>query len=62
MTLAGPTLSVWTIKASTRVISTDMCFMRMTVGYILLDHEGNEIMTELQISQVTKFIEQYRRK
>jgi hypothetical protein len=40
-----------------RLTSVEIRFMR-TVGHTLSDHEGNdEIMTELQIPQITEFIE-----
>jgi hypothetical protein len=39
-----------------------MRFLRRTAGYTGLDHKRNEhILTELQISQRTEFIYQYRR-
>jgi hypothetical protein len=39
-----------------------MCFLRRTAGYTRWDHKRNEdILTELQISQITEFIYQYRK-
>jgi hypothetical protein len=39
-----------------------MCFLRRTAGYIRWDHKRNEdILTELQISQITEYIYQYRK-
>jgi hypothetical protein len=39
-----------------------MCFLRRTAGYTGWDHKRNEdILTELQISQITQFICQYRK-
>jgi hypothetical protein len=45
-----------------RLISAEMRFLRRTEGYIRWDHKRNEdILTELQISQITEFICQYRK-
>jgi hypothetical protein len=45
-----------------RLISTEMCFLRMIAGYTRWDRKRNEdILTELQISQITEFIYQYRK-
>jgi hypothetical protein len=45
-----------------RLISSEMCFLRRTAGYTRWDHNRNEdILTELQISQITEFICQYRK-
>jgi hypothetical protein len=52
----------WTIRRTNerRLISAEMCFLR-TAGYTRWDHKRNEvILTELQISQITEFICQYR--
>jgi hypothetical protein len=39
-----------------------MRFLRRTAGYTCWDHKRNEdILTELQISQITEFIYQYRK-
>jgi hypothetical protein len=39
-----------------------MCFLRRTAGYTRWDHKRNEdILTELQISQITEFIYRYRK-
>jgi hypothetical protein len=38
-----------------------MRFVRRTAGYTRWDHKRNEILTELQISQITEFIYQYRK-
>jgi hypothetical protein len=39
-----------------------MRFLRRTAGYTRWDHKTNEdILTELQISQITEFICQYRK-
>jgi hypothetical protein len=66
-TLARPVLSygsgAWTIRTDERrLISAEMCFLRRTAGYSRWDHKRNEdILTELQISQITEFICQYRK-
>jgi hypothetical protein len=59
-TLARPVLpygsEAWTIRRTDerRLISAEMCFLRRTAGYSLWDHKRNEdILTELQISQIT---------
>jgi hypothetical protein len=45
-----------------RLISAQMRFLRRTAGYTRWDHKRNEhILTELQISQITEFIYQYRK-
>jgi hypothetical protein len=45
-----------------RVISAEMHFLRRTAGYTHWDHKRNEdILTELQMSQITEFIYQYRK-
>jgi hypothetical protein len=53
----------WTIRTGERrLISAEMSFMR-TAGYTRWDHKRNEeISTELQISQITELIYQYRKK
>jgi hypothetical protein len=54
----------WTIKRTDerRLISAEMCFLRRTAGCIRWDHKRNEdILTELQISQITEFIYQHRK-
>jgi hypothetical protein len=68
-TLARPVLScrskACTIRRTDerRLISAEMCFLRRTAGYTHWDHKRNEdILTELQISQLTGFIYQYRKK
>jgi hypothetical protein len=67
MTLARPVLSyrseAWTVRSDERrLISAEMCFLRTTAGYTGWDHKRNEdILTELQISQITEFIYQYRK-
>jgi hypothetical protein len=67
-TLARPVLyygsDAWTIRRTDerRLISAEMCFLRRTAGYTRWDHKSNEdILTELQISQITEFICQYRK-
>jgi hypothetical protein len=66
-TLARPVLfygsEAWTIRTDERrLISAEMRFMRRTAGYTRWDHKRNEdILTELQISQITEFIYQYRK-
>jgi hypothetical protein len=43
------------------LISAEMHFLR-TAGYTRWDHKRNkDILTELQISQITEFICQYRK-
>jgi hypothetical protein len=43
-------------------MSAEMCFLRRTAGYTHWDHKRNEdILTDLQISQITEFIYQYRK-
>jgi hypothetical protein len=45
-----------------RLISAEMHFLRRTAGYTRWDRKRNEdILTELQISQITEFICQYRK-
>jgi hypothetical protein len=45
-----------------RLISAEMRFLRSTAGYTRWDHKRNEdILTELQMSQITEFIYQYRK-
>jgi hypothetical protein len=49
----------WTIRRTDekRLISAEMRFLRRTAGYTRCDHKINEdILTELQISQITEFI------
>jgi hypothetical protein len=66
-TLARPVLSyeseAWTIRTDERrSISAEMRFLRRTAGFTHWDHKRNEdILTELQMSQVTEFIYQYRK-
>jgi hypothetical protein len=67
-TLARPVLSygseAWTIRRidDRRLISAEMRFLRRTAGYIRWDHKINEdILTELQILQITEFIYQYKK-
>jgi hypothetical protein len=60
-TLARPVLSygseAWTIRTDERrLISAEMRFVRRTAGYTRWDHKRNDILTELQISQITEFI------
>jgi hypothetical protein len=53
----------WTIRRTDerRLISAEMRFLRWTAGYTRWDHKRSEdILTELQISQITEFIYQYR--
>jgi hypothetical protein len=66
-TLARPVLSyeseAWTIRRIDErgLISAEMRFLRRTAGYTRWDHKRNEdILTELQMSQITEFIYQYR--
>jgi hypothetical protein len=45
-----------------RLISAEMRFLRRTAGYTRWGHKRNEdILTELQMSQITEFIYQYRK-
>jgi hypothetical protein len=66
-TLARPVLSyeseAWTIRRTEerRLISAEIRFLR-TAEYTHWDHKRNEeILTELQMSQLTEFIYQYRK-
>jgi hypothetical protein len=66
--LARPVLSyeseAWTIRRADekRLISAEMRFLRRTAGYTRWDHKRNkDILTELQFSQITEFICQYRK-
>jgi hypothetical protein len=66
-TLARPVLSygreTWTIRRTDerRLISAEMRFLRRTAGYSCWNHRRNEdVLTELQMSQITEFIYQYR--
>jgi hypothetical protein len=39
-----------------------MCFLRRTAGYTRWDHKRNKvILTELQMSQITEFMYEYRK-
>jgi hypothetical protein len=66
-TLARPVLSyrseAWTIRTDEkRLTSAEMRFLRRTAGYSCWDHRRNEdVLTELQMSQITEFIYQYRK-
>jgi hypothetical protein len=66
-TLVRPVLScrseAWTIRTDEiSLISAEMRFLRRTAGYTRWDHKINEdILTELQISQIAEFIRQYRK-
>jgi hypothetical protein len=66
-TLARPVLSygseAWTIRTDEkRLIPAEMCFLRRTAEYTCWDHKRNEdILTEIQISQITEFKYQYRK-
>jgi hypothetical protein len=54
----------WTIRRTDerRLISAEMHFLRRTAGFTCWDHKRNEdILTELQISQITEFIYQCRK-
>jgi hypothetical protein len=54
----------WTMRRTDekRLISAEMFFLGRTAGYTRWDHKRNEdILTELQISQITEFICQYRK-
>jgi hypothetical protein len=54
----------WTIRGTDdrTLISAEMRFLKRTAGYTRWDHKINEdILTELQISQITEFIYQYRK-
>jgi hypothetical protein len=66
-TLARQILSygseAWTIRRidERRLISVEMCFLRRNAGYTRWYHKRNEdILIELQMSQKTEFICQYR--
>jgi hypothetical protein len=68
-TLASTALSygseAWTTRRNDerRLISAEMRLLRRTARYSRWDHKRNEdILTELQISQITEFIYQYRKK
>jgi hypothetical protein len=58
-TVARPVLSygsqAWAIRTDERrLISAEMRYLRRTAGYTGWDHKTNEdILTELQISQIT---------
>jgi hypothetical protein len=54
----------WAVRTDERrLISTEMRFLRRTAGYTSWDHKRNEdILTELQMSQITEYIYQYRKK
>jgi hypothetical protein len=67
-TLARPVLSygseAWTVRRTDerRLISTEMRFLRRTAGYTRWGHRRYEdILTELQMSQITEFIYQNRK-
>jgi hypothetical protein len=67
-TLVRPVLSyrseAWTIRRTDerRLSSAEMRFLRRTAGYTRWDHKRNDdILTELQISQITEFMYQYRK-
>jgi hypothetical protein len=52
----------WTIRRTDerRLISAETHFLRRTAGYTRWDHKRNEdILTELQMSQITEYIYQY---
>jgi hypothetical protein len=54
----------WTIRRTDerRLISAEMRFLRRTVRYSCWDHRRNEdILTDLQMSQITEFIYQHRK-
>jgi hypothetical protein len=54
----------WTVRRTDErtLISAEMHFLRRTAGYTHWDQKRNEgILTELQISQITEFIHQYRK-
>jgi hypothetical protein len=52
----------WTIRTDEkRLISAEMLFLRRTAGYSRWDHKKEGISTELQMSQITEFIYQYRK-
>jgi hypothetical protein len=53
----------WKIRTDERrLISAEMHFLRRTAGFICWDHKRNEdILTELQMSQITEFIYQCRK-
>jgi hypothetical protein len=60
---ARPVLSYgseeWTVIRTDerRLRSAEMCFLRRSAGYTGWDHKRNEdILTELQISQMTEFM------
>jgi hypothetical protein len=67
-TLARPVLSYgskeWTIRTDERrLISAEMRFLRRTARYTRWDQKRNEdFLTELQMSQITEYIYQYRKK
>jgi hypothetical protein len=63
VTTPTPVLSyrseAWTIRRTDdrRLISAEMRFLRRTAGYTHWDHKRNkDILTELQMSQITEFI------
>jgi hypothetical protein len=67
-TLARPVLSygseAWTVRRTDekRLISAEMRFLRRTAGHTRWDRKRNEdILTELQISQIREFMCQYRK-
>jgi hypothetical protein len=53
----------WTLRTDERrLIAAEMGFLRRTAGYTRWDHKRNkDILTELQMSQITEFIYQYRK-
>jgi hypothetical protein len=58
-TLAVPTLiygsEIWTLRKQdkTRLITSEIKFLRKTAGYILMDHKQNEEITqELQVAPI----------
>jgi hypothetical protein len=44
-----------------RLISAEIRFLRRTAVYTRWDHKRNDILTDLQMSQITEFIYQYRK-
>jgi hypothetical protein len=67
-TLATPVLfygsEAWTIRRTDerRLISAEMCFLSRIAGYTRWDHKRNEdILTELQTSQIIELMYQYRK-
>jgi hypothetical protein len=67
--LAVPTLihgsEIWALRKQdkTRLTTSEMKFLRKTVGYTLMDHKQNEeIIRELQVAPIINKIQNYKTK